>query len=230
MKAFLFVLIFICANAYPDYIYKVATTNKDYGVHSVVTHILDDIDVRYNTTSYPPKRLYSYLRKGKMDIWTASKELKAINAHVVYSEEPVLCLKLSAFSVDSPEIKSKEDLRGKSIILIHGFTYLGWLDYFTNPDNGIDVQTISSQKLAYSMLEAGRADYFLDYQVATLENKNLVEFPDFTLYDFWMKPIYFVYSKKAHGLKTLKGKVDHYLKTEMNSENAVCKESSKKKD
>lgn len=208
--------------AHADYVYQVATTNKSYGVHSIVAEILDNLAINYAATAYPPNRLYQYLEQGKANIWTAHHENTIVRPFVDYGDEPFLCLKLSAFTIDGPAVPDIYSLQEKSIILIGGFSYLGWLDYFADPENAIKSYNASSRESAYLMLKEKRATYLLDYQIATLENINLMQFPGLKSYDLWTKPLYFVFSKNTPNLDALKSKVDNYLKGINQSKDKKC--------
>ena len=62
-----------------------------------------------------------------------------------------------------PPITSKDDLKGKSVITIRGYSYAGWRNFINEPANNITNNVAGDHFAAFTMLGAERADYVLDY-------------------------------------------------------------------
>ena len=85
----------------------------------------------------------------------------------IFSKAPIYSTDLNVYHVgDKPRIKSREDLIGKSVITIRGYSYGGLLKFISNPDNKIVNEVTSTHKAAFKMLEDDRSDYLIDYASA----------------------------------------------------------------
>ncbi len=61
-------------------------------------------------------------------------------------------------------IKIKEDLSGKKIIVMSGFSYGGWINFIDDPANNVSVHKTTDHMQALKLLHRGRKDYLLDYR------------------------------------------------------------------
>lgn len=114
--------------------------------------------------SYSFTRLMENLISGKSDVSMLIKHPHLIDK-VHYGTQPISTLELRAYWVgDKPPIKTREDLRAKSIITLRNYGYSGWIDYIKSPDNNIVNHATDSHDTAFKMLQFGRADYVLDYK------------------------------------------------------------------
>ena len=67
---------------------------------------------------------------------------------------------------NKPLAKSKEDLIGKHIITIGGYSYGGLRKFISDPANNIVSEPAKTHKAAFEMLVDSRADYLVDYASA----------------------------------------------------------------
>lgn len=112
---------------------------------------------------YPAARMFETLRNGTANFSMLVKS-PALEQCCVVGRKPVAGTELRVYhGVGKPAIRSRDDLRGKSVILIRGYSYGGLLAQLTAPDSGVAVQSAVSHQVAFDMLERGRADYLLDY-------------------------------------------------------------------
>ncbi len=113
--------------------------------------------------SYPAARLMHNLQSGETTFSILVKNPILDNC-CFYSKNPVWFDELNAYSMgDKPAIKRKEDLIGKSVIVLSGFSYGGLISFINDPQNRIKIHPANSHIAAFLMLEAGRADYLIDY-------------------------------------------------------------------
>ncbi|HRE16888.1 MAG TPA: hypothetical protein PLW86_07435, partial [Rhodocyclaceae bacterium] len=66
---------------------------------------------------------------------------------------------------DKAPIKARTDLVGKSVITIRGYSYAGFISFVNDEKNRISNNPAANHRTAFEMLDAGRADYLLDYGV-----------------------------------------------------------------
>lgn len=155
---------------YPDQSVFVATTNAKGQPDSPMTRLAEVLMERaglsWRAVPYPAPRLFSNLQNGATNFSILVRG-SSLESCCIFSRKPVYSTTLNVYSVgDKPPVKSKEDLVGKSIITIRGYSYAGLLKFISDPANRIDNQAAGTHKAAFEMLKAGRADYAVDYASA----------------------------------------------------------------
>jgi hypothetical protein len=120
-------------------------------------------DMKWRATSYPAPRLMENLNTGATNFSILVKNAK-LDSCCLYSSNPVWFDGLMVYWIgDKPPIKSKEDLIGKSLIVMAGYSYGGFVGFINDPQNRITSEPAETHASAFRMLEAGRADYLLNY-------------------------------------------------------------------
>lgn len=115
---------------------------------------------------FPAPRLFQNMANGTSNF--------TILVHAPVLDECCLVSKTSVISADlrayrlakTPAIKNWEQFRGKTVITVAGYSYGGKINYLKDPANGINVEVARTHTSGFAMLEAGRGDYFLDYDGA----------------------------------------------------------------
>lgn len=142
---------------------------KNNGHHTgtlvdVLKTVLNKAQLKYQIEAYPAKRLYFNLAEGKTNIFIGVKNAPEYEGKVLYSKKPVMRIQLCAFSIGRmPLLQSKEEIRGKEIIVVHGYSYAGIINYFKDPKNKIKMQMAPTHPIGFKMLLSKRANYLVDY-------------------------------------------------------------------
>lgn len=158
--------------------------------------------------SLPVKRMAKSLIKGEIDLWAGLKTLEGFEGNTYAGDSILLQICLNAYALgEDPPISKKEDLNGKMIIGLRGFSYGGWITYLKDPANEIDFIEVDSHESALKVLQrnnkAGNRCYLLDYEqpvnkaLLTYSVKNLRKNPLNCL------DAYFVVSQKTPNAKTV---------------------------
>jgi polar amino acid transport system substrate-binding protein len=112
----------------------------------------------------PVSRVYLYLSNGSIDVWPGVTEVPDLQGNVLESWVSPSPVQLSAWHLDGkPPLTNLEQLRGKRVIVIGGYTYAGLLSWL-EADSEIRVTESPNHRSAVDMLERGRGDYLLDYR------------------------------------------------------------------
>ena len=147
----------------------------------------------YVIRAYPPKRLYENMANGKVHIWCGNKDVPTYNGKVFIDKDPVLHVDMRVYSIaDTPQVKTREDLNGKRIIAIRGYSYGGFIRYLQNSENQITTDLTDTHHLAFMKLKKGRANYFLgfknpsdevlaEFPVENLKSNSIVKIPIFCM-------------------------------------------------
>jgi len=139
--------------------------NKPQGMLSDITHkVFNDLDLNFKEQSMPTKRLFSSLKKGRVQIWCGIK-VDSLQTNVWSGNEVLHHLSLNLYSLSkSGDIAKKSDLKGKTIILLLGYSYGGWGQYIRNKKNEINFIDVKSHDDALRLIKTGRYQYLLNYR------------------------------------------------------------------
>ena len=155
---------------YPNQSIFIATKN---GIEQPVTPMLfvaDELFKRVNltwrATAYPAKRLFRNLKSGKTNFSILVRASSLLDS-CIFSEKPIYSTNLNVYYIgDKPPITSKEDLKGKRLVTIRGYSYGSLRKFIEDPENNITKEVTNTHSSAFRMLQLGRADYLLDYASA----------------------------------------------------------------
>jgi ABC-type amino acid transport substrate-binding protein len=152
--------------------------------------------VPWHGKGYPAARMFEKLRNGTAEFSMLVKA-PVLEACCVVSKRPVASTELRIYrSTKAAPVKSREDLVGKRVITILGYSYGGLLAFIEDKKNGVVNNVAETHEAAFAMLERGRADYLIDYTgpstevLAVRPNKSL----KFEVLD--QLDVYMVLSKK----------------------------------
>lgn len=130
---------------------------------------------RLNWIELPISRVYRALQQGELDLWPGIAAIPELQPHVLESEATPLVLSLSAFhTADQPGVDSIQALQGQELILIRGFTYLGWLDSLVD-DGQTSVSRAPNHDAALQMLQMERGNYLVDYDEPALATQRAAD-------------------------------------------------------
>lgn len=164
---------------YPEQSIFLASKDAQGRVDSPMLHLatalLERAGVRWRAAPYPAARLFRNLQDGTTNFSILVRS-PAVESCCVVSKAPVFRTVLGIFYLgEHPPVKRKEDLAGRSVITVAGYSYAGLLAYLNDPANRIRNEAAPSHKAAFEMLAARRADYLIDY--ASAAGDLLASFP-----------------------------------------------------
>lgn len=159
--------------------------------------IFERANLKYTIKGYPPKRLYNYLATGEADIFLGVKGVPELEGNVFYSNQKVIDIDLRIYSRQGvAPITTKEEMRGKRIITIRGYSYGGFIKYIQDPANNIISDMSNTHEIAFKKLEAQRADYVLDYSTPSEKALASINIPRIESHSISLLEVFFIVSKK----------------------------------
>lgn len=153
--------------AYPDQSVWTTRLNDrgqpDNPLLRVAAALFAKAGIAWHGKDYPAARMFNHLQDGTAQFSILVKA-PALQGCCLSSRVPVTSSELRVYrAAGKPPIRSKEDLAGKRVITIRGYSYGGLLAFIDEPANKIANHAAVRHDIAFSMLEAGRGDYLLDY-------------------------------------------------------------------
>jgi polar amino acid transport system substrate-binding protein len=129
----------------------------------LVEAILIRAGLPYEIKCYPGARLMASLRDGSAHVAMLIRH-PDIAASVLYGSLPMAYLELDAYRLAAMQpLGGIGNTRGKAVILLRGYGYGGWVEFFKDPANGLKVSFADSRPAAFKMLANGHGDYLIDY-------------------------------------------------------------------
>ncbi|MBC7905638.1 MAG: transporter substrate-binding domain-containing protein [Rhodospirillaceae bacterium] len=131
---------------------------------TLVTTILDRAGLPWEAKCYPGARLVASVRDGTAHVAVLIRHPELADA-ALYGHLPMAYLDLEGYRLSSqPPLGRMENTRGKSIILLRGYGYGGWIDFFKDPANNIHISYADTHQAAFKMLNNRHGDYLVDYR------------------------------------------------------------------
>jgi polar amino acid transport system substrate-binding protein len=125
--------------------------------------LFSQADMKWHSAPYPVKRLFSNLKNGisNFAILVRATSLKEC---CIFSKAPVTSTELRVYRLnDTAPIQSMDDLKGKRVITILGYSY-GTLGRFIRDEaHQIKLFNAPNHHSAFAMLSHKRAEYLLNY-------------------------------------------------------------------
>lgn len=119
--------------------------------------------IAWHGKTYPAARMFRYLEDGTAQF---SMLVKApiLQQCCFLSRKPVASTEIRIYrSGQRPPVRSREDLAGKTVITVRGYSYAGLKDFIADGRNRVLDNEAPSHGAAFRMLAGGRADYLVDY-------------------------------------------------------------------
>lgn len=143
----------------------------------------------------PGARLMNSLKDGSVHVAMLIRHPDLADG-VLYGSLPMTYLDLDAYHLPGRAyLGSMQAVTGRSLILMRGYGYGGWIDFFRDPANGNRVSYADNRQTAFRMLAQGHGDYLIDYRhpvELTIKDNGKVERESLTRLE-----TFFVVSRKA---------------------------------
>ncbi len=160
--------------AYPDI--SVWTTQRDENgklknpLIELAGELFSQAGIPWRAQDYPAIRMFHNLRTGVSKFSMLVNAESILQGCCLVSEQPVALVEIRIFyREDSIPVSKIEELNGKSVITIQGYSYSGLVKYINDPENSITNNVAVNHKSAFAMLDKGRAEYVLDYAYPAAE-------------------------------------------------------------
>lgn len=159
--------------------------------------------------SYPVKRLVKYITSGEVDVFLGMPTLKAFSENALISSMPIDTIQLRAYSLrELPPVQKKEDLVGKNILVLRGYSYGGWIQFIRDPANKVNYRIADSHKQALKMLVRREVDYLLDYKLPVAHAQKGMTLPTFYYNDVVSFQPRIMVSRKLHNAEEVMHKFE----------------------
>jgi polar amino acid transport system substrate-binding protein len=169
---------------------------------------MEKCGLQYELIAYPIRRIHNNLATGKVDLFLGPKIPEEFQGQINSSAEVIRNVIIRLYSIKGESVPNDiNGLKGKRVIVIHGYNYGGFLKKLEDPQYRIVVDPSPSHLSGFLKLLNRRGDYFLDYREPCIETlkKHPLDNIDYT--DFITIPIYLHTSKMTPDSENLLKKI-----------------------
>lgn len=138
--------------------------------------LFEEAGLPWKAQAFPAARMFSQLKGGQANFAMLVKA-PALQECCLVSRLPVASTELRVYWLgETPPIQKREDLAGKSLITILGYSYGDMAPFLNDEKNKLEKTPVPKHQSAFDMLAQKRGDYLLDYAGPAnevLEDKNI---------------------------------------------------------
>lgn len=129
-----------------------------------VAALFDQAGIPWHAKSYPTPRMFENLQTGVSE-FALLVNAPSLRQCCLVGKQAVATAEVRVYWLPSAvPIRTVEDLAGKEVITISGYSYASLMSFIKDPANHITSHTAKSHDAAFAMLGHERADYVLDYE------------------------------------------------------------------
>ncbi len=177
-------------------------TNKEGKPEGIVIDITDKVMQRagykWSASSFSVHRIVNLLSSGQADLWVGLSTLSQFKDITLIGNSEIGKVTLNAYYIgDKPPVTKKEDLCGKSVIIMKEYSYGGWVNFIKDPVNKIRYIELYIRDPAFDILKSRRADYLLDYEIPAKRKLEKINIPNLNHNIISTFALKFVVSKKT---------------------------------
>ena len=189
---------------FAPYYYTNENGQQDGWMYKIIKKISHKLDRQLRTKDLTPKRAIKEMASGNIDFIIALKTFKGIEKIGHIGNHPLARIRLSAYSVGKTKpMKKYSDLIGKDVIMVQGYSYGGLASFVKNPENKVTYHVVGTHALGLKMMKHSRADYLIAYKGPTESALKNYPIPNLSSTTIKELSVYFVFSKKMDGSKTM---------------------------
>ena len=195
---------------FPPYSYSDSQGRPQGAILELTERLLRHAGYTVETRSYPSARLYSALHDGSVHIWPGAPGKPELAEHTLETRTRLGEIVLNLyFRRDTQLPRLPEDLRGRGVIMISGYTY--WQpvnEMLDDPALGIERHRTSTHTAALEMLQRRRGDFLLDYQTPVEQARQRLGMSELPFLQLQRIPLKLIVSRQAPNAEALRDALD----------------------
>jgi polar amino acid transport system substrate-binding protein len=182
-------------------------------IMEIAVKSLEKAGFEWTAVSLPAKRMAKSLAAGNIQVWLGLATLPQFKGTTHVGRTVVEQLILRAYTIGSnPPIRKRQDLLGKTLLILRGYSYGGWITFIKDPANKIQYLEFDSHEEAFKRLEklSGRIPeiYLLDYEHPSETVLRKLNLPDIQFNQISSLDMHFVVTRKMDGAKAILDRIE----------------------
>jgi polar amino acid transport system substrate-binding protein len=195
---------------FPPYSYSDSKGRPTGAILRLSKRLLEHAGYAAEIRSYPSARLYSGLQDGSVQIWPGAPGKTELLEHTLETHNQVGEIVLNLyFRPDTLLPRIPEDLKGRGLIMITGYTYWQQINSLINdPTLAIEQHRTTTHTAALEMLQRRRGDFLLDYQTPVEQARKRLGMSELPFVQLQRIPLKLIVSRHAPGAEALRDALD----------------------
>lgn len=195
---------------FPPYSYSDSQGRPSGAILRLTKRLLTQAGYAAEIRPYPSARLYSGLQDGSVQVWPGAPGKAELLEHTLETHNQVGEIALNLyFRRDTLLPRLPEDLKGRGLIMISGYTYWQQINNLINdPALAIAQHRTSTHTAALEMLQHRRGDYLLDYQTPVEQARKRLGMNELPFMQLQRIPLKLIVSRHAPGAEALRDALD----------------------
>ncbi len=153
--------------ALPDQLAVVGSLDEHDKFENPFNYVLEELfkraKLKWKIHEYPASRVFHELKQGNAN-FSVLVNSNRLDECCLVGKTPMVSSELRVYHKNHvAPISSVDDLKGKEVITIRGYSYGPFKEFVRDPNNRIKHLPTGTHTSAFSMLNKGRANYLLDY-------------------------------------------------------------------
>jgi polar amino acid transport system substrate-binding protein len=183
-------------------------------VMDIALKSLEKAGFEWTAVSLPAKRLAKSLAAGNIQVWLGLATLPQFKGTTHVGKTVVEQLILRAYTIGSkPPVRKRRDLLGKTLLILRGYSYGGWITFIKDPANKIQHLEFDSHAGAFKRLEklSRRIPeiYLLDYKHPSETVLKKLDLPGIRFNQISSLDMHFVVTRKMDGAKAVLDRIEN---------------------
>ena len=195
---------------FPPYSYTDSQGRSTGAMLQLSKRLLEHAGYRTQLRSYPSARLYNALQDGSVQVWPGAPGKIELRAHTLETNTLLGEIVLNLyFRRDTLMPRLPDDLKGRGVIMISGYTYWQPVNEMLNdPQLAVEQHRTGTHTAALEMLQRRRGDFLLDYQTPVEQARRRLGMYELPYVELQRIPLKLIVSNKAPGAEALRDALD----------------------
>ena len=195
---------------FPPYSYTNSQGQPRGAILQLSKRLLEHAGYRAQLRSYPSARLYNALQDGSVQVWPGAPGKVELREHTLETRTLLGEIVLNLyFRRDTLMPRLPEDLKGRGVIMISGYTYWQPVNEMLNdPQLAVQQHRTGTHTAALEMLQRRRGDFLLDYQTPVEQARKRLGMSELPFVQLQRIPLKLIVSSHAPGAEALRDALD----------------------
>jgi polar amino acid transport system substrate-binding protein len=195
---------------FPPYSYTDSQDRPRGAILQLSKRLLEHAGYRTELRSYPSARLYNALQDGSVQVWPGAPGKAELREHTLEARTQLGEITLNLyFRRDTLMPRLPEDLKGRGVIMINGYTYWQSINQMLDdPQLAVQQHRTGTHTAALEMLQRRRGDFLLDYQTPVEQARKRQGMPELPFIQLQRIPLKLIVSKRAPRAEALRDALD----------------------
>lgn len=195
---------------FPPYSYSDSQGRPLGTILQLSKRLLEHAGYRAEFRSYPSARLYNALQDGSVHVWPGAPGKAELREHTLEARTQLGEIILNLyFRRDTLMPRLPEDLKGRGVIMISGYTYWQPINQMLDdPLLAVQQHRTGSHTAALEMLQRRRGDFLLDYHTPIEQARKSLGMPELPFIQLQRIPLKLIISNRAPGAEALRDALD----------------------